>query len=76
MSKNTKHPAMKMVKIIFPDGKSIEVSMSAKGYEKPELHLQSDPRVHRAWLGKQSSSVDMKDLRIKELRQKFPAIKL
>lgn len=79
MGKNlkTKHPEMKLVKVIFPDGKVLEVPMASKGYEKAELHLQSDPRLHRAWLGKgQSAMSDMKGVRAKELRKKYPTIKL
>ena len=78
MGKNlkTKHPEMKLVKVIFPDGESIEVPMSSKGYEKAELHLQSDPRLHRAWLGKGQSLADIKGVRAQELRKKYPSIKL
>lgn len=72
----SKHPEMKMVKVVFPDGYIMEVAMSAKGYDKAELHLQADPRQHRAWLGKQSSTAEMKGIRAQELLKKYPSIKL
>lgn len=67
--KNTKHPVMKMVKVIFPDGRSIEVNMST-GYEKEELHVQAYPKS-MSDKGK-ASAAELRSLRDEQLRKKFP----
>ena len=66
------HPEMHEVTVIFTNGQEMKMRLPKSRYTKDVLHLQSDPKSHRAWNEEnRDGPVEIREERARKIAEKF-----
>ena len=68
---STTHPKMHEITVVFTNGQTMRMRISAGRYDKDTLHLQSDPLTPRAWRAKGEARMELRGERAQKIASRF-----